>query len=524
MNKFAPPQTILIVEDSDEDYEAILWAMKKLAAPQKVVRCNDGDDALDFLYRRGKYTGNSIIPRPGLVLLDLNLPGTDGRDVLQQIKLDGRLKTLPIVVLTSSTNPKDIEKCYIEGANSYLRKPVNLDGFTRSLKMVLDYWFGTMERYVEGSISYRTGQMVLAEESLSELHTRIAGLFPRSETRNQVLSYIKALLSTTDRKNCWQLSNMAGDTNPAKMQRLLSHAQWDAEQVRDQLRSYIIEKLGHPQAILVLDEIFFTKKGEKSAGVSRQLNASTGKLENGQVGLFLSYNSPIGNVLMDRELYLPEDWISNNLYRQKTMIPENLNYRSKPEIALPVLSHTLEAGVPFHWLVGSDVYGNSGLMRDWLEERAIPYLLKIDPEKVMWPGRDLKITNRAMDLFVNSIEKTSWKKLKYQRVERGRDTFEWNLMKVERLQQKSGWQTWLLIRRNTLNSKELNYYLVFGHSSISLTDMVRAEEQIWVNEKTWRTANNEVGLDQYEVRFWHGWYRHITLAMAAYIYRVTNQN
>ncbi|NWJ96138.1 MAG: response regulator [Chloroflexi bacterium] len=134
-------QPILAVEDSDEDFEALRWAFKKLAATHPIFRCKSGDDALDFLYLQGKYPDLIHAPRPALILLDLNLPGTDGREVLEQIKQDAKLQTIPVVVFTTSANPRDLELCYRNGANSYQLKPVDLQKFLKSVEALLDYWF-----------------------------------------------------------------------------------------------------------------------------------------------------------------------------------------------------------------------------------------------------------------------------------------------------------------------------------------------------------------------------------------------
>jgi CheY-like chemotaxis protein len=132
---------ILIVEDSPEDFEAMMRAFKKAGLRNPTTRCEDGDEALDYLYQRGAYANSEAARRPALILLDLNLPGTDGRQVLETIKSDPGLRSIPVVVLTTSRDPLDIEKCYSFGANSYIQKPVNLAGFVTALERLSDYWF-----------------------------------------------------------------------------------------------------------------------------------------------------------------------------------------------------------------------------------------------------------------------------------------------------------------------------------------------------------------------------------------------
>lgn len=137
-----PYPPLLVVEDSDEDFEALGRVMRKTCDIQvPLTRCVDGDDALDFLYQRGPYAAQEATTLPGLVLLDLNLPGTDGREVLTEIKQNARLKQIPIVVLTTSSNPKDIQACYQYGVNSYMLKPTDIEQLKTSVRLFVDYWF-----------------------------------------------------------------------------------------------------------------------------------------------------------------------------------------------------------------------------------------------------------------------------------------------------------------------------------------------------------------------------------------------
>jgi CheY-like chemotaxis protein len=134
-------QPILLIEDSPEDFETTERAFRRSGLKNPIYRCADGDEALDFLYRRGRYLDSDTAPRPGVILLDLNLPGTDGREVLAEIKRDSQLKQIPVIVLTTSKDERDVEACYRCGANSYIQKPVDLDGFMQAIERLNDYWF-----------------------------------------------------------------------------------------------------------------------------------------------------------------------------------------------------------------------------------------------------------------------------------------------------------------------------------------------------------------------------------------------
>ncbi len=134
-----PP--LLIVEDSNEDFEALQRLLQRSPLTIPLQRCVNGDQALEFLYHTGNYHDRQKLPLPGLIILDLNLPGTDGREVLHRIKRDEKLKTIPIVVFTTSNNPKDVEDCYRYGVNSYMVKPIDFAHLKTSIQTLVDYWF-----------------------------------------------------------------------------------------------------------------------------------------------------------------------------------------------------------------------------------------------------------------------------------------------------------------------------------------------------------------------------------------------
>jgi CheY-like chemotaxis protein len=141
MSLRTPNQPILLVEDSPEDYEATVRAFNRSGLKNPIIRCEDGDTALDYLHRRGPYADPDSSPRPGVILLDLNLPGTDGREVLQDIKSHESLRHIPVIILTTSMDERDVEACYQAGANSYIQKPVDMDGFLRAIERLNGYWF-----------------------------------------------------------------------------------------------------------------------------------------------------------------------------------------------------------------------------------------------------------------------------------------------------------------------------------------------------------------------------------------------
>jgi len=165
------------------------------------------------------------------------------------------------------------------------------------------------------------------QDELERAHVRIAGLFARSEVRERSLSYLEGLLSVCERKNSWQVAELAGEASPYGMQYLLDRSRWDAGAVQARLSEYVKEELGDPDAVLVLDETGFLKKGIHSAGVQRQYSGTAGRIENSQVGVFLCYAGQRGYVLLDRELYLPQDWVEDGPRCRAAGIPKVSNLR-----------------------------------------------------------------------------------------------------------------------------------------------------------------------------------------------------
>jgi SRSO17 transposase len=161
------------------------------------------------------------------------------------------------------------------------------------------------------------------------------------------------------------------------MHRLLNSAAWDEGLVRDDLRSYILERLGDPQAVLVIDETSFRKRGKKSAGVKKQYCGRTGQVENCQVGVFLSYVSEKGHTLIDRELYLPKEWIDDAGRRREAGIPEEIGFQTKCELARQMLERLWKARIPLAWVVADTVYGANLDLRTWLEAHHYSYVLAV---------------------------------------------------------------------------------------------------------------------------------------------------
>src|SRR5215207_1093140 len=208
------------------------------------------------------------------------------------------------------------------------------------------------------------------QETLDELLSRIAGRFTRVEPRRRARAFVRGLLASLSRTNCWTLAEHAGDATPDGMQHLLARAVWDADAVRDDVRDYLLEHLGDAHAVLVVDETGDCKKGTATVGVQRQYTGTSGKIDNAQVAVYLTYASPRGHGLIDRELYLPRCWTQDAARRQAAGVPEQVAFATKPELARQMLERALAAGVPAAWVTADEVYGSSPGLRGWLETPA----------------------------------------------------------------------------------------------------------------------------------------------------------
>ncbi len=214
-------------------------------------------------------------------------------------------------------------------------------------------------------------------QALETLHHRIGRHFRRAEPRRRALRYLHSLLSPCERKNGWQIAEMAGDTTPDGMQRLRNAAQWDVNAVRDDLRAYVVEHLGAPEAVLIIDETGFLKQGTKSVGVQHQYSGTAGEVDNCQIGVFLWYASSRGSAFIDRALYLPRAWTRNQERRMEARVPVDVTFATKPALAIAMLERAMIAQVPFGWVTGDSVYGHDRRLRHWLEQRQQPYVLAV---------------------------------------------------------------------------------------------------------------------------------------------------
>src|SRR5215208_4504109 len=215
-------------------------------------------------------------------------------------------------------------------------------------------------------------------KAFGELHRRIGHRFCRSEARERVRRYLLGLLGRVERKNGWQMAEAIGEHDPQGVQRLLNSARWDADEVRDDLREYVLEHLADEvSGVFIVDETGFLKKGEKSVGVAPQYTGTAGDTVNCQVGVFLAYSSKKGAAFVDRALYLPWEWAQDKDRRAGAGVPEEVRFADKLRLAKRMLKRAFEASVPAGWVVTDSFYGRSHHFGGWLEEKGRPYAMMV---------------------------------------------------------------------------------------------------------------------------------------------------
>ena len=346
---------------------------------------------------------------------------------------------------------------------------------------------------------------VLWQSILDDGLARIAARFGRVEPRATAKALVIGLLSGIGRKNCWWLAEHAGHDTPDKAQRLLRTARWDADLVRDDVRAYVSEHLGHRDGVLIVDETGFLKKGAGSVGVQRQYTGTAGRIENAQVAVFLAYATPLGHALIDRRLYLPRlAWCADPDRRAAAGVPASTVFAT---LAKQAILDALDAGVPARWVTADEVYGGDPKLRDALQNNGIGYVLAVACDHRILAYH----TRIRADLIAAALPTRSWQRLSAGAGAKGPRVYAWAWVDIA---ETTNGRHWLLIRRN-LTTGELAFYRCWSPVPVTLAELVRVAGTRWAVEECFQTAKDQVGLDQYQVRGWTGWHRFITLAMLA---------
>lgn len=339
---------------------------------------------------------------------------------------------------------------------------------------------------------------------------RIGRHFARSEPRRRAVGYVRALLSDAERKNGWQVAEHLGEATPDGVQHLLARADWDADAVRDDLMGYVAEHLGEADGVLVVDETGFLKKGAKSCGVARQYTGTAGRIENAQVGVFLGYATAKGRALLDRALYLPKEWAGDTERRKGAGVPGEVGFATKIVLARRMIDRAVAAGVPARWVTADAVYGSDSHFRATAEGHGLGYVVGVRSDFAVWSGfRQVRATAVLAD-----VPADAWQRVSCGDGAKGPRVYDWAVVRTNS-PDPDEYARWVLIRRSVSDPAEVAYFACGGPPATTLQQLVLVAGTRWAIEDLFELAKGDCGLDEYEVRSWTGWHRHVTLSLWA---------
>jgi SRSO17 transposase len=328
------------------------------------------------------------------------------------------------------------------------------------------------------------------QELFEELLGRVAGRFGRVEPRRRARAFVLGLLADLPRKNCWTLAEHAGDPSPDGMQHLLGRAVWDEDAVRDDIHDYVVEHLGNPEAVLVIDETGDLKKGTTTVGVKRQYTGTAGRVENAQVAVYLVYASDAGHAMIDRELYLPRSWTDDPERMQAAGVPNQVGFATKPKLATAMICRALDLGVPAAWVTGDEVYGANPGLRAELEARQIGYVLAVACDHPVGFGG----TTQRADALLRQVPARAWQQISCGKGAKGHRYYDWAFIRLDHPGPDPGEQAgqhWLMVRRNQ-RTGELAFYRCFTPRPVPLAVLVRVAGRRWTVEEAFQAGKGLV--------------------------------
>jgi FOG: Transposase len=330
------------------------------------------------------------------------------------------------------------------------------------------------------------------------------------ESKKHAQQYVRGLLAPIERKNGWTIAQHVGEKEPKATQRFLNLTPWEADDLRDLNRDYAMEYLADPRAVLIADDTGFPKKGKKSAGVQRQYSGTLGRTDNCQIGTFLAYvNTDRDRVLIDRELYIPEKtWIDDPDRCAEAGIPEDLAFATKPAQAVAMIERQVAAGVPFAWFAADEAFGQNPGLRDYLENKIIPYVMAVPKNTEFTTDRGKHV---VFEKLAAQLAPSTWQRRACGIGSKGFRVYDWALINSDHPDHQ------YMIRRS-IDDGELAYYHCYNPHHESFGELVRVAGARWPVEECFEAGKGQVGLDHYQVRLYKAWYRHITLAMLAHTF------
>jgi len=358
----------------------------------------------------------------------------------------------------------------------------------------------------------------------------------RSEFRDAAHSYLAGLLMGLALKNCWTIAEATGQSDPQPHQRLLNAMNWEEEQISQARRNSIVEEFGTCDGMLIIDETGFLKSGDHSVGVQRQYSGTAGKIENCQIGVFAAYVSEKGRTLYDNRLYLPKSWADDDKRRQKAGIPEDVEFQTKPELAAEMVRQALGDGLPINWVTADSVYGGNFDFRQALIDESIRFVMAVDCDTMVYKERPLTLVSSPakgsgrrrrkriqgkrsrVDELSKEFSENDWKRIRVGDGSKGPRVYDWAARRVAvHIDGKGCQDLWLLVRRAVTNPDPNAYYLAYAPATTAIETLACVAGGRWHVEECFREAKGETGLDEYQVRKWRSWHRHMQLAMLGHL-------
>jgi SRSO17 transposase len=357
--------------------------------------------------------------------------------------------------------------------------------------------------------------------SLRDVKERMRPLFTQKRVAASAGSFLDGLLSDERRKTGWMRAEAAGDPGPWRQQAILGRGQWEADDLRDIVRDYVLETLADDDAVVVFDETGFLKQGKASCGVARQYTGSAGKITNCQIGVFACYVSRHGHAFIDRALYLPKAWTEDPARMKATHVPEKTAFATKPALAVAMIERAIAAAAPFAWVAADSVYGVGDVEKP-LRQAGKGYVLGVAKNHSVKSWGKAKLIAGTAESVAQGLAPSDWKRLSAGDGAKGPRLYDWAYVELADIEasaygaSRSGlWTRGLLIRR-TIADQDLAFFSTWAPVGTLIDKLVRVEGCRWAIEDSFETAKNELGLDHNETRSWHGWNRHVSLVMLAF--------
>jgi SRSO17 transposase len=381
------------------------------------------------------------------------------------------------------------------------------------------------------------------QNELKAFHENFRDCFVRSESREHFFNYMSGQFSTLERKSIEPIALAVENGNIRAMQHFVSKVIWDDDKIFHKYRNMINEDLGDPDGVLIFDETGFQKKGDDSVGVGKQYCGTIGKVENCQVGVFAAYASPHGYALIDKQLFIPEKWFSEDyaLRRRKCELPNDITFRSKPQLAVQMLKNIEEKDqIPFKWVLADSIYGNSPDFIETVEDLGLRYFVSIPSDTNCWLNAPITRKKRykykgkirekvildttqkvpvTVACVAKSINNFFWYHRKVSEGTKGPIEYEFTKRRIVLSKNGvPGKEVWLIMRRTIEKDPSYSYFLSNAPVSTRLPTFVWLSGLRWAIEQCFEETKTELGMDHYEVRKFRGWHHHILTCMLAHFF------